>query len=373
MVLILLALAGSAFHSDQPTRYFLAPTIALKPEITRAFTFDFDDELSDDTLFQSLSKEGFPVSYHRRLKASVCFDDKCRLLDVAIYWNTTGRYLGFELPEKEYLSKSDHEPFTAEEYQRLNALLADAQSPLRNLSYEELVPKPRFAVKGVDAVSSATAKSVLDYIVKGAAYTTYKMWHFIYGPTQDQVINLTKKALSAELILKILESSDPSDRLWALDHINGFIKPNPALTARLLGFISNENYSFSERAIRAIGATDLQSDSLQIALLGKFNQADYSQRKLLLAKLKDAPFLNEKVRDGLAGQLQNLNGELVGDVLAIYTKLAIKDPQTCKSVMKLLQLENRFISQKALKFLEETGTSNPAILKEIATYKANKQ
>ena len=178
-LLTLLVLAASGFRSDQPTRYFLSRTLPFTPTEVQAFTFDFDDELLDDTLFQTMSKEGFPLSYHRRLKTSVCFDDKCRLLDVAIYWNITGRYLGFELPEKEYLSKTDHEPFTAGEYERLNALLADEQSPLGNMSYEELVPRPYFTVKGIDGVTSATAKNVLDYIVKGAAYTTYKMWHFI--------------------------------------------------------------------------------------------------------------------------------------------------------------------------------------------------
>lgn len=370
--LILLALAVSAFQSDRPTRYFLYPTVAQQPASVQSFTFDFKDELSDDTLFQNKSKEGYPVSYYRRLKASVCFDDKCRLLDVVIYWNITGRYLGFELPVKEFLSKSDHEPFTTDEYQRLNALLADAQSPLGNLSYEELVPKPYFAVKGIDAVTSATAKNVLDYIVKGAAYTTYKMWHFIYGPTRSRVIELTTRSLSPALLLKILESKDPSDKLWALNHINGFVKPDQALTDQLLDFIDNNNYSLSERAIHAISSADLRSDSLQLSLLAKFNQADYSQRKLLIKKMNEATFLNAEVKNKLADQLQKLNGELVGDVLGLYQKFGVEDPEICRKVSKLLHNENRFISQKALKFLENANPDDQVIAKEMADYRLRK-
>lgn len=371
-VLILLVLAVSAFRSDQPTRYFLYPTVALKPASVQSFTFGFNDELSDDTLFQNRSKEGYPVSYYRRLKASVCFDEKCRLLDVVIYWNITGRYLGFELPVKEFLSKSDHEPFTNEEYHRLNTLLADGQSPLGNLSYEELVPMPYFRVKGIDAVTSATAKNVLDYIVKGAAYTTYKMWHFIYGPTKNRVEELTTKSLSPALLLKILESDDPSDKLWALNHINGFVKPDQALRNQLLDFIDNNNFSLSERAIHAISAADLQSDSLQLSLLAKFNQADYSQKKLLIKKMNEAPFLNAEVKNNLADQLQKLNGELIGDVLGLYQKFGVKDIEICRRVSRLLHNENRFISQKALKFLEDINPDDRITAKEMADYKLRK-
>jgi hypothetical protein len=369
IALILLVLAVSAFRSDRPTRYFLSPTIPLPPANVRSFTFDFNDELSDDTLFQTRSKEGYPVSYHRRLKASVCFDEKCRLLDVVIYWNITGRYLGFELPVKEFLSKSDHEPFNTEEYHRLNALLADGQSPLGSLSYEELVPRPYFTVKGIDAVTSATAKNVLDYIVKGAAYTTYKMWHFIYGPTKNRVEELTIKSLSPTLLLKILESNDPSDKLWALNHINGFVKPDQALRDRLLVSIDNSNYSLSERAIHAISSDDLQSDSLQLSLLEKFNKADYSHKKLLIKKMSEAPFLNTTVRRNLAGQLPKLSGELVGDVLGLYQKLGVKDLETSRAVSKLLHHENRFISQKAIKFLEHINPDDHVIAREMTNYK----
>ncbi|MCE6990162.1 hypothetical protein [Dyadobacter sp. CY323] len=370
-LLTLLALAASGFRSDQPGRYFLSPTLSLPADHVQAFTFDFKDELLDDTLFQTRSKEGFPLSYHRRLKTSVCFDDKCRLLDVAIYWNITGRYLGFELPQKEYLSKTDHEPFTTDEYQRLNALLADEQSPLGNMSYEELVPRPYFTVKGIDGVTSATAKSVLDYIVKGAAYTTYKMWHFIYGPTQERVTELTIKSLSPELIMKILESGDAYDKLWALNHINGHVKPTPQILGQLLRFIDNRNYSLSERAINAISPTDLQSDSVQVLLLSKLNQADYSQKKLLIKKLKEAPFLNADVKTNLADQLPKLSAELVGDVLVLFQKFGVKDLPTYRAVSQLLRSENRFIGSKALKFLQDAGVTDEAISREMAAFRTS--
>ena len=56
-----------------------------------------------------------------------------------IYWNITGRYLGFELPVGEFLSKSEHKPFSEEEYERLNDLLADPSLPFGEISFNSLM------------------------------------------------------------------------------------------------------------------------------------------------------------------------------------------------------------------------------------------
>jgi hypothetical protein len=372
LIFIFLVLAASGFRSDQPTRYFLSQTLSFSPEGVKSYTFDFNDELPDDTLFQTITKEGYPLHYYRRLKGNVCFDDKCRLLDVVVYWNITGRYLGFELPPKEFLSKTEHEPFTEDEYQRLNTLLADEQSALASMSYEELVPRQRFIAKGIDGVTSATAKNVLDYIVKGAAYTTYTMWHFIYGPTRQRVVDLTLKSLSPDLIIRILESGNSYDKLWVLNNIRGNVIPNPEVISYLLRLIDRNNYSLSERAINAISPNDLKSDSLQVNLFSKFNQVDYSLKKLLVGKLKESPFLNEQVKDGFAAQLGQLSAELFGDVLALYHKFSVQDTQTTKAVSLLLRADNRFISAKAFKYLEELQVTDKEILREMDNYKASK-
>lgn len=370
VLLLLLASVASGFGPGQPIRYFLSATLPYEPVKTGAFAFDFKDELPDDTLFQSLSREGYPVSYHRKLRASVCFDDQCRALDVNIYWNITGRYLGIELPSGEYLSKTDHDPFTADDYRRLNGLLADPQSPLGRMSYEELVAKPPLSAKGVDAVTSATAKSVLEYIVKGAAFTTYKMWHFIYGTTKDRVTELTIQSLSPELILHILQSPDPADKLWALNHINGYVSLSPPLRDRLLKLLDGGNYSLSERALNAIPITDLRSEAMQLAMAQRIGNGDYSKSKLLIGKLKQVPVLHSAARDALTRTLPQLNGALIGDVLALYQQLKVTDPETCRQVARLLQNENKFISRKALSFLKGARIDDESIRVKIARYEA---
>jgi len=176
-------------------QYINDKTLTIEAVEIEKKVIDFEEEISLDTLYGHMSDKGAPVFFSRNVVTSVCFDGKCRLLDVIVYWNPTGRYLGFELPEKEYLSKHDHEPFTEEEYIRLNALLADPFLPLGGYSYNEIVmesskasnSESQYEEEEIDGVSSATSKFILDFVVEGAAYTTYKLWHLIYGPTSGVI------------------------------------------------------------------------------------------------------------------------------------------------------------------------------------------
>ncbi|RAI75438.1 hypothetical protein HMF3257_16965 [Spirosoma telluris] len=353
---ILVPLLVSAYDSIGQIRYFRTPTIALKPDTTLAFIAASQDSIANDTLFQIRSKEGYPMAYFRKIRTSVCFDNKCRLLKVNLYWTSTGRYLGFDLPKGEFLSKAEHKPFTPAEYERMSELLADPLSLLATLSYAELAPQVKPPDKGseVDGVTSATAKNVLEYVVEGAAYTTYKMWHVVYGSTQEDVARLTEKSLSPGFIQTVLESPDLTDKIWALNHIRGFIKLTPALQNALLGFISPTDYNQAERAIQAFGAGDLQANTIQQALFTKFREANYALKKLIINKFKEAPMLDKQVKKAFAEDLTLLNSELISNVLDLFRKHKVADVDTCRMIAQLLTNRNDLIAQKAFTYLNAT-------------------
>ena len=101
------------------------------------------------------------------------------------------------------MSKFDHEPFSQEEYEELDQLLADPFLPLGNYTFEELVKRPDTVSQSMDGVSGATMKDVLEYIVPGAAYTTHKLWNLIHGPIQQEVIRLTEQQLDSRAKIKV--------------------------------------------------------------------------------------------------------------------------------------------------------------------------
>lgn len=359
----------SASQKTEKIRYFHAQTISLPADKIQTYVVDFKDSIGVDTLFQIRAKEGIPIAYFRKITSNVCFDNKCRLLDIILYWNITGRYLGFEIPKGEFLSKSDHEPFTADEYQRMSEILADSLSALRGFSYNELVPKSNPELAKVDAISSATAPNVLEYVVKGAVYTTYKLWHFVYGTTQDEVEKLTVKEVSPNLLLKILESPDLSDKVWALNHAGEYLSQDSRLRTAIFALIDNKDYNLAERAINAVNLKATASDTLQLLLVDKLKKSNYALKKLLLNKLKEASPLSLQVKKSLAQQLKSLNGELVGNVLDIFKKQNVNDVETCRIIAELLENDNTFISQKAYTFLKSLKIQDNVIEAKLVKYK----
>ena len=130
--------------------------------------------------------------------------------------------------------------------------MADSSIPLDAVSFEKLVEQPKNEEGVVDAVSGATSKRVADMVVKGAAYTTYKMWNIVNGPTMDIVSELTEKQLTPTLIYRILESPDNNDKLWALNSIDSNTKLTSDLEDSLLEIISSNDFYLAYSAIQSL-------------------------------------------------------------------------------------------------------------------------
>jgi hypothetical protein len=210
---------------------------------------------------------------------------------------------------------------------------------------------------------------VLDYVVVGAVYTTYKMWHFVYGAAQKEVVSLTEKRLSPGFLLKILESPDSSDKIWALNHIRGYVELTPELQNTVLSFIDNNRFNLAERAINALSPAELKSDSLQNQLFEKFPKSNYSLKNLIVNKLKEAPFLNESVKTTLANSLKSTNGELLSNTLDLFKIHKVADQETGRIIADLLQSDNNFRSQKAFIYLKNANIDDKFIVEQLYAYK----
>ncbi|MCP3928315.1 MAG: hypothetical protein GY705_04370 [Bacteroidetes bacterium] len=125
--LVLFLTLSSSLPNEEKLKYSQKPTIALDDPQEPIIISGHRDTLSNDFLFEVKSKKNIPIHYFKHITTNVCFDNECRLLTITVYWSITGRYLGFELPKGEFLSKHDHEPFSNNEYKRLNDILYDGK------------------------------------------------------------------------------------------------------------------------------------------------------------------------------------------------------------------------------------------------------
>ena len=365
----LIVLILTFFQEKYPIKYMQVATIESSPADGPSIVVTIKDSVTNETVSLRKIKDNILLDYYKKVKGEVCYDDECRLLDIVVYWNITGRYLGFELPKEEFLSKYNHEPFSESEYQRLHTLLADSSIPLDAVSFEKLLEQPRNEEGTVDAVSGATSKSVAGMVVKGAAYTTYKLWNIVNGPTMDFVSELTEKQLTPTLIHRILQSSDNNDKLWALNRIDTTTELTLDLEASLLEIISSDDFYLAYSAIHAIDPAHLNASDLQERLFSIYANVNHSIQKELLKKLMQSPFLSSEVVGAPRDLLIQLNGQQLDDLLKLYTKQGVNDLETFKSVSKILENENKYISEKAYKFLIKIQTDDEFIMESLKVYK----
>ena len=358
---------GSFQEESEKLKYMQMTTIHSDHEET--YITAYKDTMSDDSLYLLKTKEHIPIHYFRNINTEVCFDNQCRLLDITVFWNITGRYLGFELPYGEFLSKYDHEPFVIREYERLNELLADPTLPFGDITFKKLIELPETGKEQIDGISGATTEDLSEMVVKGAAYTTYTLWNIVYGPTSGLVAHLTEDQLSSELIEMILKSPAINDRFWALDRISQNTVLNTKLIATLLDMISEDNFSLTYNTINALTPAHLVSEYLQLGLFSKYDKVSHSIQQMIIDKFMVAPHLHPKIVATSREFLDQLNGKQLGDLLLLYSKHAVNDLETCKTVSKILQNDNRFIALQAYKFLQASKIKDKEIISMLDNYK----
>lgn len=339
---------------------------------TLAYPMEFRDTIPNDTLFADINKAGVPLKYWRKITTEVCIDGECRFVQIDLFWNITGRYLGFRLPNGEFLSKTEHDPFNDEEYDRLHNLLSDPNSALANYSLKELVIEPDSSLKGVDAVSSATLTAVLDYIVEGAVYTTYTLWHIAHGSTKLAIEKLTTKNLNADLTFQILEKGDIRDKVWVLNHIPKTMEFSAPLNAELLHLISGNDIYLAERALNAIKPDQL-TEQIQSKLTAVFYSSGFLQKRLILLKLKEAPQLNMKIIPSLTSDLNSLNGALIKALFELFKIHSVDEEALSKQISYLLKNDNPYIANQAFNYLDSNSNLDKKTQNDLNKYKKRMQ
>lgn len=312
----------------------------------------YDDvEKRDVKLYQYLSKEGFPVYYSRNVHTGVCYDNQCRLLDITLYWNPSGRYLGFELPENEFLSKDDHVPFTEEEYNRLNNLLSDPDLPLGDFTYNQIAAKNKASLYKIDGVSGATSKDVLEYVIKGSAYTTYRIYELVYGDTQSEVEAWTNEVLTDEYLEDILMDSPYQDKLWAIDLVHGRLSEFPRSREVVLDLMSSSDYSLAEKCLNSLVPADLADENIQNQLVNHFLSFDFGMKSRAIELLMDGPQISTRMAVRINGDLGEMEVPIISRIIDMYREKRVIDPNTITAIQRVAQSENGYIAKKAEAYL----------------------
>lgn len=339
----------------------------LVSEYTVHDTFSYDLNLA-------LDNNEKPKFYFSKLVTPVCESGQCYLVEVTIFWDLIGTYVGFKLPPDKTLTKIDHKHFDQADYKKLHRILGDINWPLAGYAINELIiDSTKILVDSeLDAYSGATVNFVrAEDNIPGALYTIYTLWEFVHSRDmvnhmQDYTLSLIEnKSLQIETFLT---SEKVSQRLWGLDNIEESVPVAESMISSWLNLIADDDYFLAYSAIRAIKSTHLESAAMQLGLFAKYKKVNHGLKKMIIEKLFEAPHLDSEIVRQSRSLLPALNGQQLGDFLKLYTTHAINDLQTCSVVSTILQNENKYISQKAYKFLMETETKDDLITDRLNLY-----
>jgi len=336
---------------------------------TSKVMINFNDSIPDDMLTIYFSGTSQPEAFSRNIYTAVCIDSLCRPVDITLYWEMTGKYIGYSLPPGEELTKREHVPFSESDYKRLSEILSDSTSQLGFYSPEEIHPAKQ-AVKKSDGITGATLPDLSPWIVPEAAYTSYTIWHLTYGATRDSIVNYTKKhLLSNQLLTNILQNKDPYNQIMALRWIsesnmnsNQFIEP--ALTV-----LQSGNYQSSRQALKFLKLSGIDNERLQLEIIKLLESEEFRFKNLAIEYIRESEKLTTPVAQALMNHINTDNFYLVNVILSLLEKRYNPDYEDQLKLCTLLDSKNENVGNRVYYFLLNLPVQSPDLAKQLNRYR----
>lgn len=245
-------------------------------------TFYYDIKLIYD-------RQSKPYTYYTHLITPVCETGVCLLVAIAVYWDLSGNYLGYQLPPDKILTKLDHEPFSIEDYEKLDLILSDKYWSLASYDINDLIidSTKTLVDSEIDAYSGATAKFVSEKDnIEGALYTIYTLWDFIHDKERaDYLLAHTLNLMEQGKIdlTSFLESDNFNYQELAVNILKTGEKIDQSYLDPLLQIIVENDQYLAYEILQMIDA----DPDLQLKLWHVYQQVNISKKRDILQKLAE--------------------------------------------------------------------------------------
>ncbi|SEN65126.1 hypothetical protein SAMN05216436_11976 [bacterium A37T11] len=256
---------------------------------------------------------GKPAYYHSSVYTEVCTDSVCKPVFINLYWDLLGNYQRYDFPNGEILTKIDHQPFKEEDYQRLQDILSNENSLLKEFKVEDLIDSSTQRLSdSVDAVTGATNKTIKSEVIDGALYTCYTLWHIVHGRVTDTIRRVTDSLMNSTLLHDFLKGGNYHYQYYALGRVmgqNGW--PEPEYESEVLGLLRGDNVFLARNILNQLSPDVFAGQKKQTWLWQTFMQANYALKLAILRKL-DGMELQAPILQALKEQQKTYNEEISG-------------------------------------------------------------
>jgi hypothetical protein len=301
-------------------------------------------------------EHGFPARYSLHLVAATCFDGKCKPLDVTLHWDAIGRYAGLETVPDRPLTRTEHDPFTKADYERLDAILRNPHSLLGRhpLTYFAPAKSPGAHAHGVDAVTAATPATVRSSVVPGAAYSSWVLWRWVHGEIVDKLQAHTRASCNDALLMRYLNSRDADVVAFALGLLVERETLSPAFEEACYRVLEDGGRANCQRALRALCSSPSDPATVQARIIGLYGRNGGSSSPIL-NYLEALPDTTPALWAQLAAQLSAVTAysDLDGAV-ELLKQRAAGSPAVRQEVEKLARHADSHVAKRAKEFLRQS-------------------
>ena len=353
--LVLMGLAEvEDWQPERPSHGFFA----MKGELViHPFTSDRLDSLSGQEILELRDSVGVPVWFGRHIFKDVCITGQCKMMRLWVFWDGAGNYLGFQIPDGEPLTKSDHTEFEDPDYKKLHVILTNPESILKDLKTEDLTEKP--AVENpfeVDGYTAATKPGLDQVVVKDAVYTCHTLWHTVYGPTQHEILRLTGERISPAYLAKMFDNGSPALSLWAIEKISTRPEFHEQFYPQILKALPSENNKLADQALAYFSAGKLDNEKIQMELASLIPEVGAQKKYDILWKLAESGKVQEKTVLRLLEYFDNQQIG-IGSLNLVYKMVEPEyiagNPQINQVLNKLAASENAYIRNLTSRLLSQ--------------------
>lgn len=322
--------------------------------ITHPF-IDKQDSLSAQEIVELNNENGIPVWFGRKVRKVVCLTGECQIANLWLFWSGVGNYLGFQLYNNEPLTKTNHKEFNSEDYQRLQMILSDPNSILKETQQNELIAKPN-PEEIIDGISGATHLSYKEYLVEDAAYTCYTLWHTVYGNTMYNIHSMLEQRTDSAYLQSLFNQENYEYKIWAINQVAKKPAFQNKFNDKIMTFLLSDVELLSQQAMNYFTGDILSDYDIQLGLVNMFDKLSYSKKFQIILNLTQQKKINDHAIIQLLHYFENqqINAYSLSYVYNSIHVENLKNSTIYKKIIKISNHENSYVKEISQKLLEKS-------------------
>ncbi|WP_366183998.1 hypothetical protein [Flavobacterium ovatum] len=233
--IFLFVLLGVALRAQTPITKEIVHDIAI---IHEGLSFT---EKQKGKLIELQDANGLAFQYYMDVESVICLDHKCKIVQVRLFWDKLGFYNRYEMAKGIVLEKTDGISFTEADYKKLDKILADRDSGLKEYyqNQRHLAAHGSEGLIELDGATGATSGIDENSIVKGAAWTSCTLWHWANGEIFEVIRKQTAKELATETLVQSLRQENEKYRRFIINELINRKAYDPKTVSVVLQEIGN--------------------------------------------------------------------------------------------------------------------------------------